>query len=441
MRSLRRIGASARLTLQAAFRSRLVAGVAALLLAATLGLSLLVEGDGTPEGDLRVAILYAFGTGMGLLVLATLWASCGAVSLDLASKRLALTCVKPVRSLELWLGKWLGILLLDALLLAVAGAATWAAVSWRFASAPDSPGAAPLLATRARHAPRMPSVREEAEEFLVRQPPPEGISREDAMRILMAQLPERYQAIPAGGTVRWAFALDRPLPAGETLWLRMRFATDGLTRQAVTADCRLAGDNGGEARFRVDDFTSSDFTLAVDAAALEGARSVTLEFAYAPGAPDAGSLLVQPRRGLALLEPAGSFAPNLARALLVEFSILAALAALGVTFGMVFTFPVAAFCATGLLLSVLVSAYAMAEALDAGDLPQTAAARVSQATASAVAAATRPLLAPSPVGHLADGERVPGAEIASSLAWNLLATPLLLALAGAAAFSRRESRS
>ncbi|MGI6496865.1 MAG: hypothetical protein ACOX5G_12445 [Kiritimatiellia bacterium] len=438
--SLRRIGAIARLTLQAAFRSRLVTALAVLLAAATFGLPLLVGGDGTPEGDLRVAVRYAFGTGMGLLVLATLWASCGAVSLETSSKRLALTCVKPVRSLELWFGKWLGILALDLLLLAGAGIATRAAIAWKIASHPaDAP--APRLITRARHAPLLPSLRDEAGQLLAEHPPPPDIDPATALEVVMAQLPERYQAIPARETVRWSFALDRPLPENETLWLRMQFATDSLSRQEVSAACRLLGDNGGESLFRVDDFTSSDFTLPVDAAPLAGASAVVLEFTYAPETPDAGALLIQPRRGLALLEPVGPFAPNLVRALLVEASILAALAALGVTFGMLFAFPVAAFCATGLLLSTLVSAYAMSEVIDPEEPPKTAMARLSQSTAVALTSITEPLLAPSPIEHLAEGERVPAAEIGASIGWNLLAAPLVLAALGAALFSRKESLS
>ena len=431
----RRIGAVARHTIQAATRSRLVAVLAALLAAAAIGLPLLVEGDGTPDGDLRVAVRYALGAAVGILSLATLWVSCAAVSLDAASKRLALTSVKPVRPAELWLGKWLGILLLDAILLAGAGVATRAALAVRSLR---HPGSGVRLVTRVHHPPVMPTVREEAEMLLRNYPPPPDVDPKAALREFIEKVPERYRAISAGETVSWDFPLERPLPPDATLWLRMEFATDTLSRQEVTADCRLAGDNGGAVIVHVDDFTSNVFTIPVDATELAGASSVRLDFHYAPESPEAGSLLVQPRRGLALLEPVGGFGANMARALLVELTILAALAALGVTFGMLFTFPVAAFCATGLLLSVFASAYAMEEAIEPDETPDGWRARIAQRTAIIVSGAAKPMLDPHPLEYLADSERVPASEILPSIGWNLALTPLLLALIGSLAFARKE---
>ena len=431
----RRIGAVARHTILAAMRSRLVAVLAMLLGAATICLPLLVEGDGTPDGDIRVAVRYALGAAIGILSLATLWTSCGAVSIDAASKRLALTRVKPLRPFELWLGKWLGIILLDAALLAAAGAATHLTLAIRS----HRHAAATWSVTRVRHPPIMPTVREEAEMLLRNYPPPPDVDPAVALRKFIEQVPERYRAISAGETVPWDFALERPLPRDATLWLRMNFTADRVSRQEVTADCVLNGDNGSSTSFHIDDFTSSEFTIPVDASKLAGSTSIRLDFTYAPTMSDAGSLLVQPRRGIALLEPCGGFTGNLIRALLVELSILATLAALGVTFGMLFTFPVAAFCATGLLLSVFASAYAMEEAIEPDEPPETIGARIAQETAIVVTSAAKPLLDPHPLELLADGERVPSGELFASVGCNLVLTPLLLAAVGAFAFSRKET--
>ncbi len=408
--------------------------LAALLGAATICLPLLVDGDGTPDGDIRVAVRYALGAAIGILSLATLWTSCGAVSIDAASKRLALTRVKPLRPIELWLGKWLGIILLDAVLLVAAGAVTHASLAIRS----HRHGAATWAVTRVRHAPIMPTVREEAEMLLRNYPPPPEIDPAVALRKFIEQVPERYRAISAGETIPWDFTLERPLPQNATLWMKMNFTADQISRQEVTADCALDGDNGSSVSFHIDDFTSSEFVVPIDASKLVGSTAIRLDFTYAPTMPDAGSLLVQPRRGIALLEPCGGFAGNLFRALLVELAILAALAALGVTFGMLFTFPVAAFCATGLLLSVFASAYAMEEAIEPDEPPETFGARIAQETAMAVTTAAKPLLDPHPLELLSEGERISSDELLQSIAWNLLFVPLLIATLGAFAFSRKE---
>ncbi len=440
---IRRVLAIAALTVRTAVRSRLVAALLALLGLIAIGLPLLVTGDGTPDGELRLSLSYALGGAVGVLGLATLWTTCGAVALEIANRRLQLTWTRPVRGLELWFGKWIGIVLLDALLLVVVASVTRVALAWR---ATDTSSGAPIqLLSRSRHPPQLPSLRAEAEALLARNPPPPGLSRHAALQQLQQRLPERYVALAPGGELRWTFRLDRPLAPDTPLWIKLRFETDETTRMRVRGACRLTNPQGASVAFEIDDFTVNELELPVPAAALAGSRDLTLHFRHV-GEADTGSLLIQPRRGLALLEPCGTFTGNLARGLLVQLALLALLAALGLTLGTLFSFPVAAFCATGLLLATLVSTFAMHDALLEPDEPPgagheagaTLRTRVSRAVVTGLTAAAQPILAPRPLAHLAAGERVPGSEIAHAVWWNLVCGPLVLACVGAGVLSRRE---
>ncbi|MBN1557694.1 MAG: ABC transporter permease, partial [Lentisphaerae bacterium] len=126
----RAVPAIALLTLRAAVRSRLVAALIVLLLATAAGLPLTLEGDGTAAGRVRILVVYTLGAGGFLLGVATLWAACGAVAQDIEARTLRLTAVKPVRAFEIWLGKWLGLVGLNALLLGAAGGMVYGMLQW-----------------------------------------------------------------------------------------------------------------------------------------------------------------------------------------------------------------------------------------------------------------------------------------------------------------------
>jgi ABC-type transport system involved in multi-copper enzyme maturation permease subunit len=118
--------AIAGLTLRAAVRSRFFASLLALVLAAVVALALTLKGDGTCAGRARVVIAYTLGLAGGILGFATLWNACGSISLDVEERQIRLVAVKPVRAWQVWLGKWMGLVGLNAALLTAAGGATYA---------------------------------------------------------------------------------------------------------------------------------------------------------------------------------------------------------------------------------------------------------------------------------------------------------------------------
>lgn len=115
---MQRILAIARLTWKSAFRYRLFWVMAALLVAAVAGLPLILKDDGTAEGLTQILLTYTLSAITVLLGMATLWLSCGTLARNVEDCQMQVVCAKPVARWQVWLGKLLGILALNAMLLA-----------------------------------------------------------------------------------------------------------------------------------------------------------------------------------------------------------------------------------------------------------------------------------------------------------------------------------
>src|SRR5882762_2386224 len=119
------------LTWKAALRFRLFIVIAVLLLAAVIGLPILIEDDGTARGFAQILLTYTLTVITALLGLSTLWLSCGTLARDIEENQMQVVAVKPIARWQIWLGKWLGLVTLDATLLAVAGVCVFGLMQWR----------------------------------------------------------------------------------------------------------------------------------------------------------------------------------------------------------------------------------------------------------------------------------------------------------------------
>src|SRR5438552_16573466 len=128
---MQRILAIATLTWKAAFRFRLFWVLAVLLLGSVVVLPLLLKDDGTARGFTQILLTYALSVITTLLGFSTLWLACGTLARDIEDCQMQMVAVKPIARWQIWLGKWLGILLLDATLLAVAGVSVYGLLQWR----------------------------------------------------------------------------------------------------------------------------------------------------------------------------------------------------------------------------------------------------------------------------------------------------------------------
>src|SRR5882762_7380368 len=93
---MQRLFAIVTLTWRAAFRFKLFVVVAALLLAAVVGLPILIKDDGTARGFTQILLTYTLSTITGLLGISTLWLACGTLARDIEECQLQMVAVKPV---------------------------------------------------------------------------------------------------------------------------------------------------------------------------------------------------------------------------------------------------------------------------------------------------------------------------------------------------------
>src|SRR5205814_10262075 len=103
----------------AALRLRLFLVIVGLLLIAVIGLPILIKDDGTARGFTQILLTYTLSSITALLGISTLWLSCGTLARDIEECQMQVLVTKPIARWQIWLGKWLGIATLNAVLLAI----------------------------------------------------------------------------------------------------------------------------------------------------------------------------------------------------------------------------------------------------------------------------------------------------------------------------------
>jgi len=458
---MRRTLAIAWLAARTAVRSRLVIALIGLLAVVVLGLPAVIKGDGTTTGKIKITLQYSLGFSMLILGAATLWAACGSISQEIEGRQIRLVVVKPVQPWHVWVGKWLGLAGIAALLLAVAGCAVYIYLKWHLQPDRTPPEELKIIVTeimcaRQKVWSRSEDVGRAAEqrlrELLQHGTLPQGMTRRKALAALKRQILTERSAVRPGGIKTWHFdPPDKkwPVPAdaaGGAVHLRARFfSAFALEKKPISGTWQFLDDEG-ELRG----------TLPMDAAPEKLVRlTVPGEFL-----PPSGPLLVRfvngseersatvifdTDDGLELLIPAGGFAANLARALVILWCYLALLAALGLTAGALFSFPVATFVAAALLLMALTGNYfAWMSTHGEGDHHHGPAEepgflqKIGAQAALAVSVAVRPALAFAPLGKLADGQWIAWRATAQALGILAGVYPGMLLVVGVLGLSRRE---
>src|SRR4051812_30121857 len=128
---MQRILAIAGLTWKAALRFKLFLVIATLLVLAVVGLPMVIQDDGTARGFTQIILTYTLSATTGLLGLSTLWLACGTLARDIEECQIQVIATKPIARWQVWIGKWLGLVSLNAALLAIAGICVFGLLQWR----------------------------------------------------------------------------------------------------------------------------------------------------------------------------------------------------------------------------------------------------------------------------------------------------------------------
>lgn len=440
----RRILSLARHSLRAAVRSRVVVSLLLLLATVALILPRSLRGDGTPASDIRMLLTWTLGTTVTLLAAASLWAGCSAVATDVDDGSFVGVVVTPVRPLEHWLGKWLGLVALNAMLLAaVLGIVAVQLLLRGFTLAELQPdrrilpseeslaGKARLVLSQAQAQGRVPPDRDPG----------------DLLREIHAALRTEHASVNPGETHQWRFDWSPRLARrGADVRVRLELLTSFGGIAGAEGQCRVLDASGTElasAPVAAEDGRNVVFSVPADN--LRDSPTVTVVFENT-GTGDSAAVLVGAAEGATLLAPTGSFPGNLIVAGFVLWAMLAALTAVGVTVGTMFSLPVAVFAATAVAILGLLS-HAESDA-DVGcghdhsaahsDTCEMLSTPLSGVLLRGVAVLTQPIAEAAPLDRLGDRIRIDSVAALRAVALVGVALPLLFALVGATVLRRRE---
>jgi len=375
---MRRTLAIAGLTWKAAFRFRLFIVIAVLLLGSVVALPLLIEDDGTARGFTQILITYTLSTITGLLGLSTLWLACGTLARDIEDAQIQVVVTKPIARWQIWLGKWLGIVSLNAVLLAISGASVFGLLQYRATKLPAAEQQILkneiLLARGSARPPTFASDVEAETDRLLREridkagPGVSQLNLEQVRREIREQVKATLQVVPPGYTREWQIELG-PAAAklkDKPLYLRIKFnAADksptgtfaGVWRAGVPQETQLWGSDP----MSLAPDTFHEFQIPAGLLDSQGVLSVAFLNV------NNTTLLFPLEEGMEVLYHEGGFAPNFARGLGIVFCWMALLAAIGLCSASFLSFPVAAFFSFA-LLTVVFSSGTLANAVTEGTI-------------------------------------------------------------------------
>lgn len=445
--------AIAGVTMRAAIRSRVAPVLLVLLLLAVAGLPLLLKHNGTARMFTQVSLTYSLLAVTTLLGLATLWLACHSMARDLATGQLQPTLVKPVARWQAWLGKWLGLTALNALLLALAAGGIFATLHLRAARlAPDEQRQLREEVLVARGAVREPMAEfhREVENVLAKRrenPAFAGLAPGQLREVTTAAVRAAFENVAPNHERRWALDLGWRAARlrDEPLFLRVRaFAAREPETGGVPVEWLLGTPEAG--RFeqrRMELAPGAVHELRVPAGLVDADGVLRVRCANRSDT----TLVFRLEDGPALLFREDAFVVNYARAVLVLWCWLALITALGLSAGAFLSFPVAALFTLTLLLT-LASGGAFAESAaegtvfgvdhETGERVAPGWDRLTLPVARALAVITGWVGGFTPVESLTAGRSVGWGELARAVFQILLTTGAVVALAGVALLHRRE---
>jgi hypothetical protein len=453
---MQRILAIAGLTWKAAFRFRLFWILTVLLIGSVVILPLILKDDGTARGFIQIMLAYTLSIITTLLGFTTLWLSCGLLARDIEDCNIQMIAVKPIARWQIWLGKWLGILMLNAALLVVSGGTVYVLLMYRAQHLP-----APqqqilrneIFVARGSLKEKTPDIEAAVErEFQARiknnaVPPAEYESLRNQLRELIKA---GVQVVPAGSMKAWRLDLGvrKNFLRDQPLFLRVKFHSAYTNAGALFIGRWYAGVQGQEPAWWDDksmtDGDFHEFQIKPNSFGPDGILTVAFY-----NRSDA-ALLFPIEDGLELLYREGGFGLNFIRGLLIIFFWLALLASLGLAASTFLSFPVAAFFSASLLVVSLFSGTlttVVSEGSVLGINHETGA-RTMEWVDTLMLPVFRAMLQTlnlvegfSPVDALSTGRSISWEELGRAFAQIVLALGGSIGLAGILIFTRRELAS
>lgn len=355
--------AVARALVEEAAGSRLPAVIVLLVVLGLPILPLLLDPSERLEYRMQFLLDWSLSGASFLLAMLSIALAAGTLCGDIDSQRIHMTLVKPIERWQYLLGKWIGIVLLDVLLVVLVGIGVYAAVTTlRQSRAVDAADRLAVneqvltarIATRPDH-PRRAEFDEAVEAAVkqIRESEPDLFARDPAGARNRVKSWEvlRWHTVTASKVSSYDFTLVPPERlSADVIQLRIKPFCDNASMDR--ADVRFALwlndrpfplDNGQHTEMT---FSSGSFhTIDLPASAIDESGRLRVTIAnknlVPPGDTEPTSLSFVPGKGMELLYRVDSFEWNFMRGLIVMWAKLAMLTAAGLAAASWLGFPIA----------------------------------------------------------------------------------------------------
>jgi hypothetical protein len=363
---------------------------------------------------------------------------------------------KPIARWQIWLGKWLGIVTLNAALLAISGACVFGLLQWRAQKLPAAEQKIlheqVLVARGSAKEPVNPAeIEAQTEQVFQERLKSSAIEKVDAQEVkkqIREQVKAALQIVPPSYERTWKIDLGfaKNYLAGKPLQLRVKFNAAQKSASGTYEALWAVGEPQKTKYIQLEPMslapdTFHEFAIPPDLFDANGVLTIT--FAN----PNQSALLFPLEDGMEVLYPEGGFALNFSRGLAIILFWMAMLAALGLMAASYLSFPVASFFALAMMIVVL-SSGSLAESVESGSV-----AAGNEETGQGGHSAADMVLIPafkgvlaivnlannfSPVEALSSGRSITWGELGTAFAQIVLLLGGIMALVGIIFFSRRE---
>ena len=452
---MNRIFAITALTWKAAFRYRLIWVLTGLLLVTVIGLPLIIKDDGTARGLTQILLTYTLSFVTTILSLATLWLACATLARDVEDCQMQMVTVKPIARWQVWAGKWLGIMSLNAALLAFAGLAIFLLIQWRASKLPEQQQQilrAEVLTARVGARERAPNLDAEVENQLqtrlAKNPLPADANLAEVRKQMRDQIKSLNEVIRPGYLRRWNIDLGvaGPLPKDKPLFLRVKFMSSQYSTKPLTYPTFWEfgpAESPNRLRHRRPLTTATFHEIPLNPNLVDAKGVLTIDCVNPAENRDA--LVFSLEEGLEVLYAEAGFGVNFVRALLIILLWLGFFAALGLAAASFMTFPVAAFFSLSMLVIGLGSTMISTVVSEgsylggaAGGFAPSVIDKLMLGVFKVLLFLTKLVLDFSPIDALSTGRSVTWLMLGQATAQILLLVTGLLATFGIAVFNRRE---
>ena len=452
---MNRIFAITALTWKAAFRYRLIWVLTGLLLVTVIGLPLIIKDDGTARGLTQILLTYTLSFVTTILSLATLWLACATLARDVEDCQMQMVTVKPIARWQVWAGKWLGIMSLNAALLAFAGLAIFLLIQWRASKLPEQQQQilrAEVLTARVGARERAPNLDAEVENQLqtrlAKNPLPPDTNLAEVRKQMRDQIKSLNEVIRPGYLRRWNIDLGvaGPLPKDKPLFLRVKFMSSQYSTKPLTYPTFWEfgpAESPNRLRHRRPLTTATFHEIPLNPNLVDAKGVLTIDCVNPAENRDA--LVFSLEEGLEVLYAEAGFGVNFVRALFIILLWLGFFTALGLAAASFMTFPVAAFFSLSMLVIGLGSTMISTVVSEgsylggaAGGFAPSVIDKLMLGVFKVLLFLTKLVLDFSPIDALSTGRSVTWLMLGQATAQILLLVTGLLATFGIAVFNRRE---